>query len=118
MFQYAFEKLDVWQKSIELCVSIYRLTGSFPNDEKFGLISQIRRCAASVSANLAEGSVRFSNKDKIRFYEISYGSLMELLNYLILIKKLELIDEPAYQELRSKIDEIANKSNALVRSQR
>ncbi len=118
MFQYAFEKLDVWQKAIELCVSIYRLTGSFPNDEKFGLISQIRRSAASVSANLAEGSVRFSNKDKIRFYEISYGSLMELLNYLILIRKLELIDETTYQDFRLKIDEIANKSSALVRSQR
>ncbi len=118
MFQYSFEKLDVWQKAIELCVSIYKLTGSLPDNEKFGLISQIRRSAISIPANLAEGSGRFSNKDRIRFYEISYSSLMELLNYLILIKELEFINELTYQEIRARIDEIANKSNALVRSQR
>jgi len=80
MKQFSFEKLVVWQKSKDLSIHIYRITSSFPKEEKFGLISQLRRCAVSIASNLAEGSGRNSSKDKARFSEIAYGSLLELLN--------------------------------------
>ncbi|WP_299212856.1 four helix bundle protein [uncultured Dokdonia sp.] len=93
MRTFSFEKLNVWQKSRQLSVAIYTLTKSFPDEERFGLISQMRRCAVSVSSNIAEGSGRHSSKDKARFTEISYSSLLELLNQLILSQDLELISE-------------------------
>ncbi|NOU47567.1 MAG: four helix bundle protein, partial [Bacteroidales bacterium] len=71
--KYAFENLEVWQKSRILVKSVYVLTASFPNDEKFGLTSQMRRACVSVSSNIAEGSTRWSQKDQARFYEIAFG---------------------------------------------
>ena len=82
--KYSFENLEVWQKSRKLVKTIYKTTEKFPKDEKFGLTSQIRRVSISVSSNIAEGSTRWSKKDKARFYEIAFGSLMEILNQLIL----------------------------------
>lgn len=64
---YSFEKLDIWQLSIDFSTNIYQCTKDFPSEEKFGITNQIRRAANSVSANLAEGSSRLSNKDRARF---------------------------------------------------
>jgi len=89
---FSFEKLTVWQKARELSSVIYRLTIRFPADERFGLISQMRRCSVSISSNIAEGTSRHSAKDKARFTEISYGSTMELLNQIILSKDLNFIE--------------------------
>ena len=72
---YSFEKLDVWQKSRALIKGIYRLTESFPSDEKFGLTNQLRRAGVSVASNLAEGTSRASGRDQARFTQLSYGSL-------------------------------------------
>lgn len=93
MRTFSFEKLNIWQKSRQLLVVIYKLTKSFPDEERFGLISQMRRSSVSVSLNIAEGSGRHSAKDKARFTEIAYSSLLELLNQLILSHDLELITE-------------------------
>ncbi|MEP0266161.1 four helix bundle protein [Dokdonia sp.] len=93
MRTFSFEKLNVWGKARQLSVAIYQSTKSFPDEEKFGLISQMRRCSISVSSNIAEGSGRHSAKDKARFTEIAYSSLLELLNQLILSQDLDFISK-------------------------
>ena len=82
--KYSFEKLDIWQLSKTLIKDIYNITKNFPQEEKFGIINQIRRASFSIANNTAEGNSRNSNKDKIRFIEISFGSLMEVLNILLI----------------------------------
>ena len=71
MYQHSFEKLNVWQDSIDLVELIYKNVITFPDDEKFGLSSQMKRCSVSISSNLAEGTSRITNKDKARFFNYS-----------------------------------------------
>jgi four helix bundle protein len=110
---FSFEKLDVWKLSIKLTKLVYRLTKVFPDDEKFGLTSQIRRASVSIASNLAEGSSRISGKEQARFSEISYSSLHEVLNQLIIANELEYISEDELNNFRPLIEEIANKINSL-----
>ncbi|MFK5890983.1 MAG: four helix bundle protein [Flavobacteriaceae bacterium] len=117
MYQYYFEKLDVWKLSIDLSLKIYKLTEAFPSDERFGLTSQLRRAITSVPTNLTEGLSRDSFKDQARFTTIAYGSLMEVLNLLIISYKLNYFEEKTYLELRTIINEVSNKINALKKSQ-
>jgi four helix bundle protein len=93
MYQFPFEKLEIWHLSIDFSIRIYTLTKKFPDDEKFGVISQLRRALTSVAANIAEGSARLSSKDKARFYQISFSSLMEILSFLIISEKLNYLTE-------------------------
>lgn len=109
MHTYSFEKLNVWQKSRDLNSKIYKLTQVYPKEELYGLVQQIRRASISISSNLAEGSTRISYKEKARFTNIAYGSLLEILNQLILSKDLNYISETKYNELRLLIEEIGNK---------
>jgi len=83
-----FQDLIVWQKAHVLTISVYKLTATFPQDERFGLISQMRRAAVSVPANIAEGFKKRGKADKANFYNISQGSLAELQYYFILSKDL------------------------------
>ena len=100
-----FSELTVWKEGHELVLMIYSITANFPQDERYGLISQIQRSAISITANIAEGYGRISPKDKIHFYFISRGSLFELENYLILTKDLGYIEnEEIYQKLVAKIN--------------
>ena len=117
MRPFSFEKLDVWQRSRLLTENIYKLSGDFPPEERYGLTSQLRRSAVSVSSNIAEGTSRHSGKDKARFTEIAYGSLMEVLNQLITANDLEFIKESELNEIRPLIEEIGNKLNALYNFQ-
>jgi four helix bundle protein len=87
-----FEDLLVWQKAHLFVLSVYRLTGMFPKHEIFGLSSQFRRAAVSITANIAEGFRKYSNADKMRFYNIARGSVEECRYYLILSKDLEYCD--------------------------
>jgi four helix bundle protein len=114
--KYAFEKLDVWQKSRVLAIEIYTVTKSFPADERFGLTSQIRRATISISSNIAEGSTRLSTRDKSRFYEIAYGSLIEVLNQLIISQDLQYLIPDDFIRLRAQIDEISRMLLALHKS--
>ena len=109
MKEYSFEKLEVWQNSRVLVKEIFLLTKHFPDYEKYGLISQMRRAVVSISSNIAEESGRTSNKDFAHFIQIAYGSLMELLNQIILSLDLEFIDDVYIFSLRERIDEITNK---------
>lgn len=113
---YAFENLEVWQKSRKLVKSVYQLTGAFPNEERFGLTSQLRRASISVSSNIAEGSTRWSRKDQARFYEIAFGSLIEVLNQSILSNDLDFIQDDSLKSLRTEIDSIGRMLNSLHQS--
>ena len=115
LYEYGFENLDVWKISIQLVTDIYSLTKNFPENEKFGLVSQLRRAAVSISSNIAEGNGR-EGKDKARFFRIAFSSLMEVLNQLIISEKLTFISRDQLVTFRLTINELANKLNALHRS--
>ncbi|VAW12642.1 S23 ribosomal protein [hydrothermal vent metagenome] len=114
---FSFEKLKVWQKARELSVKIYKSTKAFPSDERFGLISQMRRCSISISSNIAEGTGRHSPKDKARFTVIAYGSALELLNQSIISNDLKFITKEDYLVIRKQITEITAMLDALHKSQ-
>jgi four helix bundle protein len=88
---FSFEKLAVWQKAIDYADFVYNVTKDFPTDERFGLISQLRRSAVSVSANVAEGSSRSSKVDMARFIEIAYGSLLESVTNFEIAKRQQFV---------------------------
>ena len=88
---FSFENIIAWQKAHLFTCLIYKLTKHFPEDEKFGLTSQFRRAAVSIEANIAEGYKKLSKADKLRFLNISEGSLAECQNYIILARDLEYI---------------------------
>ena len=113
---FAFEKLKVWEEIRILIRSIYLLTKIYPDDERFGLVIQMRRAIISVSSNLAEGTSRTSSKDQAHFYQLSYLSLIEVLSQLILSKELVYIDEKRYLEIRSQIEKISYLLNQLRKS--
>ena len=89
----SFQDLEVWQRAHKLVLAVYRMTKVFPAEEKYGLVSQMRRAAVSVPANIAEGFKRRSKSDKIRFYNMSETSLEELKYYFILSKDLAYFDD-------------------------
>lgn len=115
-FYYSFEKLDVWHESRKLLLFVYKITKSFPNDEKYGLINQMRRAAVSVPSNIAEGTSRYSKKDFARYIQISYGSLMEVLNQAYIARDLQYITYDILKEMREKSLLVSNQLNALRRS--
>ena len=107
------KELKVWQKGIELVKSVYEVTQSFPANEQFGLVSQMRRAAVSIPSNIAEGSARQSDKETIQFLHISLGSLAELETQLIIAEKLNYIKEP--QTYLNKIIEIRSLILGLIK---
>ncbi|NQE04859.1 hypothetical protein C5S32_03215 [ANME-1 cluster archaeon GoMg1] len=111
-----FEDLKVWQKSHELALEVYRVTQQFPNEEKFGLTSQIRRSAVSVAANIAEGSKRRHLKEYIQMLYIPHGSLSETEYYLFLARDLKYLSDAKYQELFNLSEEVGRMLNGLVKS--
>ena len=117
MFEYSFEKLEVWKESVDLVKSVYKITDKFPGEERFGLVSQLRRASISISSNLYEGTSRTTNKDKAHFTTMSFSSTMEVLNQLIISKELEFLSEEEYIVLRKKISKITNMLNSLRKSQ-
>ena len=96
---------------------IYKITKLFPDDERFGLISQMRRCVISISSNIAEGTYRHTAKDKARFTEIAYGSALELLNKAILSNDLEFLTNENYEHIRTELTENTVMLNTLRKVQ-
>jgi four helix bundle protein len=113
MYTFAFEKLAVWQNTRKLVKETYTITRDYPEDEKFGLVSQLRRAIISVSSNIAEGSSRNTKKDQAYFYGIAYSSLMEVLSQLILSCDLEFLQTDQYESLRESVEQISFQLNAL-----
>ncbi|HMS70087.1 MAG TPA: four helix bundle protein [Saprospiraceae bacterium] len=112
-YAFPFERYDIWKLSVDMSLKIYELSATFPAEEKYGLVGQIRRASNSVGANIAEGMSRFSEKEKARFLEIAYGSLMEVAHFAILARNLYFLSLKQYDELKIMIQEISNKVNAL-----
>ncbi len=101
-----YRELKVWNKSVELATEVYKETQSFPQEEKYGLISQIRRAVVSVSSNIAEGAGRSTTPQFIQFLTIAYGSCYELSTQLIISKNLNFLSESKLESLDGKISEI------------
>ena len=99
----SFEQLTVWQESQNLAVQVYKVTKSFPREETFSLTDQLRRATSSISANIAEGFGRTSVNDKLHFYTMAYGSLLEVKNFIYLSQKLGYIDEITLKNLLEQI---------------
>ena len=114
--QFSFEKLVAWQYSRRLVKLVYELVKKFPHEEKYALSDQIRRAIVSVPSNIAEGSGRMSKGEQRHFYEISYGSLMEVYNQLILAYDLGFINEDELMQIREPIWTTAKVISALRNS--
>jgi four helix bundle protein len=115
-YQYSFEKLDVWKDARKFVSEIYVITKQFPSDEKYALTTQIRRASVSVVSNIAEGVSRKTIKEKIRFIEIAYGSLMEVYCQLSIAIDLKYIEQDYFDKQKATITMISNKLNALSRA--
>ncbi|MGD8441488.1 MAG: four helix bundle protein [Holophagae bacterium] len=108
-----FTDLKVWQRSHELVLKVYRLSHQFPDDERYGVTSQLRRAAVSVACNISEGSKRQYPKDYARFLNIAEASLSETEYLLILSQDLGYVRSESGESLRREIEEISRMLNAL-----
>ena len=113
-----FRTLDVWQRSHQLTLALYRATAGFPRDEGYGLTSQLRRAGASVPANLAEGCGRASDADVARFLVIALGSASELEYHLLLAHDLGYLDTAAYQHLAGETTGVKRMLTGLLKTLR
>ena len=109
-----YRQLKVWQKSHALVLSIYSATATFPEPERFGLTSQMRRAAASVSANVAEGCGRAGSAELRQFLYISVGSATELEYFLLLARDLRLLTEKQHEVLDTRVREIKRMLTGLI----
>ena len=116
-FVFNFEKLRVWQDARLMVKSVYEATSTFPPHEAYGLTNQIRRASVSVVSNLAEGNSKTSAKNKARFSEIAYASLMELTCQLILSVDLRYLSKEQYDLLKEHIKSISNQIISLKKYQ-
>jgi four helix bundle protein len=110
-----YRKLKVWEKSHEVVLSVYKMTDSFPKKEVYGLVSQVRRSAASIPANIAEGCGKISDQDFARYLQIALGSTHETEYYLLLSKDLKYLREEEYNSLNIRIIEIKSMLIALIK---
>ena len=101
-----YRQLKVWTKAIDLVVDIYKITVEFPKEEKYGLVSQMRRSAVSISSNIAEGAGRNSEKEFCHFLAIAHGSCYELETQVIVSEKLGLISKEVSEIIYSRLTEI------------
>jgi len=107
--------LDVWKKAIDFTTEIYMVTKSFPSDEKYGLVSQVRRAAISVSSNIAEGAARNSKKEFVQFLYVALASASELDTQLIISRNLGYIEKTQLEELSAAINDISKMLFGLIR---
>ena len=113
-----FFDLETWQKGHALALQIYQITKGFPNNEKFGLISQTQRAASSVTANIAEGFGRYYYKDKIRFYYQARGSIAEVQSFLLLARDLGYTDHETCRNIITLSKTVHRLINGLIRTTR
>jgi len=111
----SYKDLIVWQRAIELVCAIYKLTNKFPPDERYGLVSQMRRSGVSIPSNIAEGRNRGSKKDYSSFLRIAYASGAELETQLVICKKLAFASPGLYDEVDKLLDEVMRMLNVMIR---
>ncbi|MDX2081626.1 MAG: four helix bundle protein [Terrimicrobiaceae bacterium] len=108
-----FEKLQVWKEALALADDVYRMTSAFPGDERFGLTTQMRRAAVSISSNLAEGASRHSHADYARFVELASGSLYELVSQSFIASRQSFLAEPERASLCSTAEKVSKMLSGL-----
>ncbi len=111
---HTYKDLIVWQKALELVIKIYELTNHFPEEERYGLVSQMRRAAVSIPSNIAEGKLRGSQKECRQFFFIALGSGGELETQIELSKRLPKTSKLDYNEASGLLDEIMRMLNTLI----
>jgi len=112
----SFKDIIAWQKAHQFVLMAYQVTNTFPNFERFGLCSQFQRAAVSIAANIAEGYKKTGPNDKLRFFNVSQGSLEECRYYTLLSKDLCYINEINYNQLTESLEETSRLLNAYCRS--
>lgn len=111
-----FTDLNAWKEGHKLVLMIYEITKSFPKEEMFGLVSQMRRCVVSITSNIAEGFSRQSYKEKVQFYSTAEGSVTELQNQLLIARDVEFITKEMFQELAAQSIKVHKIINGLIKS--
>lgn len=111
----SFTDLDTWKEAHKLVIEIYKLTKDFPNEEKFGLVNQMRRAAVSITSNVAEGFSRQSLKEKIQFYFMSKGSNIELQNQLLIAKDVGYLNKDDFNEIAKQSVTVNKLINGLIK---
>ncbi|QDV74198.1 four helix bundle protein [Botrimarina mediterranea] len=114
----SYRDLKVWQLGVKLSLAVYEATRAFPAEERFGLTSQLRRCAVSVPSNIAEGNARESTKDYLRHLSIASGSLAEMETQLIIASQLGFMSPAAVEKLQSMCDEESRMLRSLQQALR
>ena len=112
------KRLIVWQKAMDAVEEVYRLTERFPSEERFGLVSQMRRASISIATNIAEGAARQTTREGLQFLFISRGSLSELDTQLEIAERLGFIQNEQRATTLQSLEEIARLLNGLITSQR
>lgn len=112
----SFTDLNAWKEGHKLVLMIYNITNNFPENEKFGLVSQMRRCAVSITSNVAEGFSRRGNKEKIQFHCIASGSITELQNQLLISRDIKILDNKKFQETANQTIVVQKIINGLIKS--
>jgi four helix bundle protein len=108
-----YRQLKVWEKAIDMVVDIYKITAEFPKEEKYGLISQMRRSTVSIASNIAEGAGRNSEKDFCHFLAMAHGSSYELETQIIVSQKLNLMAKETSEKVCSKLIEVQKMNHSL-----
>ena len=111
-----YRQLTVWKRAHTLALSVFRLTGTFPPSERYGLAAQLRRAATSIVSNIAEGSGRHSSRDEIRFFRIARASVSELECQLLLSRDVGFLKRELWLPLDHDCHEIGKMLNGLIRS--
>lgn len=114
----SFTDLDAWKEGHKLVLIIYQITKTFPQEEIFGLVSQMKRCVVSITSNIAEGFSRQSYKEKLQFYTIAQGSVTELQNQLLIARDVGFIAKDDFQELAEQSIKVHKIINGLIKKSR
>lgn len=113
-----FQDLDTWKEGHKLVIEIYKISRSFPKEETFGLTSQIRRAVVSITSNIAEGFGRQSYKDKHNFYQMAFGSILEVRNQLIISRDVGYINNSNFQKLDEQAGKVERICRGLIKKSR
>ena len=114
MSRHNFKKLKIWQEGMELVVETYKVTKTFPSEEKYGLISQLNRCSVSIPSNIAEGTSKSSEKHFRTFLEISLGSAFEWETQITIAEKLKYISSDEFKELEIRIIQLQKMISGFI----
>ncbi len=114
MITHQYKKLKIWQDSIKFSIDIYQVTKTFPQQEQFGLVSQLRRASVSIPSNIAEGSKRGTKKDFASFLRIAHGSSAEIETQLLIAKELGFLTQENYDRLNTSLDKIMGMLGSFI----